>query len=363
MATRICLNMIVKDEAHCLTTVLTSVRPFIDRWTVVDTGSTDGSQDLVRELLRDKPGELVERPWVDFAHNRNEALDLARASEHAEPGDYALFVDADDRLRNLPPDLALDADGYTLTIVQGPTRYHRVAIVALDRPWRWQGVVHEALTLADATVAHLDRPDIVIGKVGSRNKDPEVYRRDAELLERSLSAHPDDPRSEFYLAQSYRDSGDLEKALTWYRRRLADPVGWDQERWYSAYQIGVLLERLERPHERIAAAYLEAFELRPTRAEPLVALARVERLREHYEVALLYVARAVEMPEPPPTDIFVDLDVYRWKAWDEYAVSAYWAGYFASGERAARRALAARPADKRLKTNLEFFQTRAGGPS
>jgi tetratricopeptide (TPR) repeat protein len=359
----LCLNMIVKDEAHCLTTCLTSVRPLIDRWAIVDTGSTDGTQDLIRELLRDKPGDLIERPWVDFAHNRNEALDLARSSEHALPGDFALFIDADDRLRNLPPDLALESDGYTLTIVQGPTRYHRLAIAALDRPWRWHGVVHEALTLEGATVGHLDKPDIVIGKIGSRNKDPEVYLRDAELLERSLSVQPDDPRSEFYLAQSYRDAGDLEKSLAWYRRRLANQAGWDQERWYAAYQIGVLLERLERPHERIAAAYLDAFQLRPSRAEPLVALGRLERLREHHEVGLLYLSRAVEIPEPPATDIFVDLDVYQWKAWDEYAVNAYWAGYFTSGERAARRALAARPADKRLKANLEFFRTRSGDPS
>lgn len=363
MTARLCLNMIVKDEAHCIERCLSSVLPLVDRWTIVDTGSTDGTQDLVRRLLADRPGELVERPWVDFAHNRNEALDLARASDAARPGDYALVIDADDRLQGLPSVLDLESDGYTLTYVQGSLRYHRLAIVDLDRPWRWHGVVHETLVLPEGTVAHLDEPEIVIGKVGSRNRDPDVYLRDAELLERSLSIHPDDPRSEFYAAQSYRDAGDLEKALAWYRRRLANPSGWDQERWYSAYQIGVLLERLERPHERVAVAHLEAFELRPSRAEPLVALARLERLREHYEVALLYVSRAVEIPEPPPTDLFVDVDVYRWRAWDEYAVSAYWAGYLTSGERAARRALAANPDDERLQANLESFRTRLEDPS
>lgn len=43
------------------------MRPIIDHWTIADTGSTVGTQDLVRELLGDIPGDLHERPWRDFA--------------------------------------------------------------------------------------------------------------------------------------------------------------------------------------------------------------------------------------------------------------------------------------------------------
>jgi glycosyltransferase involved in cell wall biosynthesis len=69
----ICLNMIVKNEAPVIGRCLASVRPLIDQWVIVDTGSTDGTQALIREALADLPGVLIERPWVDFAHNRNEA--------------------------------------------------------------------------------------------------------------------------------------------------------------------------------------------------------------------------------------------------------------------------------------------------
>ena len=75
-APTICLNMIVKNEAHVIRRCLDSVRPFIDCWVIVDTGSTDGTQELIREVMRDIPGELRERPWKNFAHNRNEALSL-----------------------------------------------------------------------------------------------------------------------------------------------------------------------------------------------------------------------------------------------------------------------------------------------
>jgi glycosyltransferase involved in cell wall biosynthesis len=89
----ICLNMIVKNEAHVIRRCLESVRPFIDTWVIVDTGSTDGTQDIIRDYFKDIPGELFERPWKNFGANRTEALALAR-----QRGDYVFVIDADDEL-------------------------------------------------------------------------------------------------------------------------------------------------------------------------------------------------------------------------------------------------------------------------
>jgi hypothetical protein len=75
--------MIVKNEAHVLARCLDSVKPFVTAWVIVDTGSTDATQDLVRSCMRGIPGELHERPWKDFGHNRTEAIVLARGkAEH-----------------------------------------------------------------------------------------------------------------------------------------------------------------------------------------------------------------------------------------------------------------------------------------
>ena len=75
---RICLNMIVKDEAPVIERCLRSVKPWIDHWVIVDTGSSDGTQAMIRKFMADLPGVLHERPWRDFAHNRNQAMALAR---------------------------------------------------------------------------------------------------------------------------------------------------------------------------------------------------------------------------------------------------------------------------------------------
>ncbi len=140
---RICLNMIVKNEAPVIERCLRSAKPLVDAWAISDTGSTDGTQDIVLDFMRDLPGELIERPWVDFATNRNEALELAK-----EHGDYALVIDADDVFETDAnfawPELT--APGYLLEIAFAELNYRRVALANLDADWKWQGVLHEVLT-------------------------------------------------------------------------------------------------------------------------------------------------------------------------------------------------------------------------
>jgi glycosyltransferase involved in cell wall biosynthesis len=74
----VCLSMIVKNETKILHECLDSVHPHIDYWVIVDTGSTDGTQEYIKQYFAEKgiPGELIERPWINFGHNRSEALDL-----------------------------------------------------------------------------------------------------------------------------------------------------------------------------------------------------------------------------------------------------------------------------------------------
>jgi hypothetical protein len=71
------LVMIVKNEASGIRATLEAVRPAIDYWTIVDTGSDDGTPEIINEVLADIPGKLHHAPFVDFATTRNLALELA----------------------------------------------------------------------------------------------------------------------------------------------------------------------------------------------------------------------------------------------------------------------------------------------
>jgi hypothetical protein len=352
---RLCLNMIVKNEAHVIRRCLDSVRAHVACWVIVDTGSTDGTQQVIREHFRDVPGELHERPWRDFGHNRTEALELARGK-----GDYVLVMDADHALRT-PPGYAfagLGADGYMLAHRYAGTEYGLPILLADRIRWRYEGVLHEYVT---ADVPHrfetLAGPWIEVFHEGARSRDPETYRKDAAILEAALAKEPGNARYAFYLAQSLRDAGEPARAREAYRRR-ATMGGWEEERWYALFQSAKLDERLGEPAGAVQHAYLSAFAAHPSRAEPLVELARFHRLRGEWALAHLFAQRAAAMPRPA-AGLFIDEACYAWRALDELAIAAWYAGARDEGRRAAERLLAEcrfPPSERaRMEANLATY--------
>jgi hypothetical protein len=318
--------MIVKNEARVLARCFASLRPLIHAWSIVDTGSSDGTQALIRRELGDLPGELHERPWKNFGHNRSESLALAR-----ERADYLLIVDADEELE-IPPGFAmpeLTAEQYLLMhrLKSAPeTGWRRGTLVKAALPWRYEGVLHEYIT-CDEPHRSEPLPGLVVWNYpdGARNANPlEKYAADARVLEAALETEPENGRYVFYLAQSYRDSNQLEKAVKAYERRVA-LGGWVEESFYAAFQIGVLGERLGWDSGPVAAAYLRAYQLRPERAESLCALATHYRHNAQWALAELFARAAVAIPRPADI-LFVDDSVYRWRALDELAISTFYVG-------------------------------------
>lgn len=319
----ICLNMIVRNEAHVVHEVLDSVAPYISSWVIVDTGSDDGTQGVIRNHMAALgiPGELHERPWRDFGHNRSEALELARGH-----GDYIWVVDADDLLVGIPDFTGLTADVYQ--VQYGPdVSYWRRQLFRDGLPWRYFGVLHEYADCGRPIVEERLYGDYYIEsrRLGGRNLDPEKYKRDAELLLTEVQRNPDDPRSVFYLAQSYYDYGDVPNAYRWYTRR-AEMGGYDEEVYYSLARIAESMLRLDHPWPDVQDAYLRAWEYRPARAEPLYAIAQWYRTNQRYQLGYLFAERAAQIPVPQNDALFLGAEVYAWRALDEQAVCASWIG-------------------------------------
>ena len=70
----ICLNMIVKNEASIIVDTLNNILAHIriDYWVIADTGSDDGTQDIIQAFFQQHgiPGELLQHEWKNFGHNR-----------------------------------------------------------------------------------------------------------------------------------------------------------------------------------------------------------------------------------------------------------------------------------------------------
>jgi tetratricopeptide (TPR) repeat protein len=334
----ICLNMIVKNEAHIVCETLDSVAPHISSWVIVDTGSDDGTQDLIAKHMADLgiPGELHQRPWRNFGHNRTEALTLAQGH-----GDYIWVVDADDLLVGTPDLNQLSVDIYSVRFGQGALVYWRPQLFRDGARVRYEGVVHEGIEREPGCVeARLEGEyHIESRRLGARSQDTQKYARDRDLLLAEVERNPEDKRSVFYLAQSYFDLDDFANARKWYARR-AEMGGWDQEVYYSMCRAADSMAQLGEQWPNVQDAYLKAWAFRPTRAEALHAIAFRYRVEKRYRLGYLFAERAAAIPLPEEDILFVGAGVYAWRAADEQAICAYWIGKHEEAFALCRRLLA-----------------------
>ncbi|MGZ8195636.1 MAG: glycosyltransferase family 2 protein [Methylosarcina sp.] len=356
-ASRICLNMIVKNETPVLGRLFASIKDIISYYVIVDTGSTDGTPEFIGRWMNEAgiPGEVHNHQWVNFGHNRNQALDYAYRCGQA---DWVLLIDADEELvysdpmfyRNLEPGMT-----YTLEKNYGELSYTVTNLIDIrETRWQWQGVVHEYLhhLSGKGEKKHLPEVRILVrAGEGARSRGisaEEKFLKDARLLEAELKNHPDDCRSRFYLAQSYNDAGYLQEAYKNYLIRSAMP-GWDEETFVAQYRAGKLSIRLDKPFSEVLATLLKAFEMRPSRgAEPLHELAFHCRNKGWFWQAYMFAKTGAEIAYP--TDIlFVEKEIYQWRIHDELAVAAYWTGHYEESMRASEKIL-------QLPLNLEDLE-------
>lgn len=268
----LCLNMIVKNEVHVIKRCLDSVRPFIDSWCIVDTGSTDDTIQVIKQELEALPGQLYELPWEGFGPSRTAALNLARRW-----GSHALVIDADEALRyeagsKLPE---LDRSMFLLEVrrVQNnelsTKKTLRPAILDLSIAWKYVGWIHEQLICepnVKVTSARLVGMDILTYADSARNQNPNKLKGDVALLERQLVDTPEDPATIMHLACGQCELGDYVAALTNFQK-LVGKTDWKELNWFVQFKLATLKVVLGYPAKEVCAAFEAAVELDPTRAE------------------------------------------------------------------------------------------------
>jgi glycosyltransferase involved in cell wall biosynthesis len=363
------LCMIVKNEACVIGRCLRSVRPLIDYAVIEDTGSTDGTQRIIREYLESEglPGEVFEEPWQDFAWNRSLALERLRQQPVI---DYALVMDADD-VAVLAKDFdaqkfreSLDKDLYHVELRHGVACHWRPQMVSNRKRFRYRGVLHEFIEGPPEgnTTGTLRDFHIIPGVEGNRSRNPNKYIEDATLLGRILETEKDPfliSRYTFYMAQSFRDADEPSKALDAYLRR-AELGFWIEEVFVSLYSAARLKEALSYPDTEVIGSYLAAYEVCPHRAEALHGAMRYCRIKNKFQQGYLIGRHAISLPEP--SGLFVESWVYQYGLWDEFSILAYWTDHFAESAEAADRALACPtlPDDhrKRVETNSRLAREK-----
>lgn len=345
--------MIVRNEAPIIRRCLESVKPYIDCWVILDTGSVDATPQLIEEILGDIPGELHHDEFVDFADARNFALALAHGK-----ADYALIIDADMTLEARKGDFreGLDKDGYSVLINETP-QHADLRLLRQACAWQFHGRVFEfpVSTNADQIGRH---PDILLQHHCDGSSRPDRPLRDRQWLEESLQQNPEDSHALIHLGRLAQADNDLYAAADYYHRLLACEHCWDEEwRWYASYQSALIMEQQDEPVADVIAALEDAYRIRPARAEPLFHIARLRRREGDIALADVFASKAMAISLP--ADSFeLEQQIYQWDLPAEKSLLAWRLGQAEEAVAAANIALKQSTASRNARDALMASRQR-----
>ena len=370
--------IMVKNEAPVIEKTL---QPFIDagieNFLVFDTGSTDGTQDIARNLFKKHnlfQAYVIEEPFVDFEISRN------RAIEHTEKlfpqTAFILMIDAEwyisgakELISFCKQEIHSATNSYFLNIrlstaystKKNFSNYKQARLFKPFKGIKFIGAVHEVLN--EITTVSIPKEcffEFNISEYGQQ-KSAERWKRDKVILLNHLEKNPGDCRTLFYLGQTCDCLGQWQEAYDFYKKRAALP-GWDEENFVTELRLGNIAQHLpSKEHDASCLCspaiqhYLQAYTIRPHRAEPLVKIAQYYLKKNIMSLAFLFSLHASKIAYPVNDILFVEDELYNITRYDVLSVSAWYMGEYETGEWATRQALTHDPDNTRLQKNLTFY--------
>ncbi len=338
--------MIVKNESKIIMRLFNSVIDIIDSFCICDTGSTDDTVKIIEDYFkaRGKPGKVITEPFKDFGYNRTHSLLACQGEPNA---DYILLMDADMILEKGPDfnleDFKRGLEKEAYYILQGSPKmsYKNVRIVKNNIGATYWGVTHEYVKMPHGSkYASIEKNILFINDVGDGGAKLDKFERDIRLLLKGLEDEPNNDRYTFYLANSYRENGQREKAIETYKKRI-EMGGWIEEIWESYYNIGKCHMILGEP-EKAIATWLEGYDKFPKRLENIYEIMSYYRIQakhrlvyEFYKIARTRLDKINKDEEKLDSKrtvvisdsldhLFTQNDVYDYKIDYEFTISGYY---------------------------------------
>lgn len=350
---KLILNTIVKDESHCILTMLKSAIQISDAIVIADTGSTDGTQEMIRKFGEENniPTYVFERPFDDFEKSRNFGMEKAREVVKElgwNPNDcWTWWCDADE---TIVVDPKFDKkqfvnDLYMINTYIGQMKYTRNTFARVSKPFRFYGPIHEFIVCDEQNITSGLAENIFVDvkMIGAswQGDIPTKYKNHAFVLEKYIDADRKDPRWIFYTAQSYHDSASLpdnreeneerlRRALKYYKERVSRPDGYAEEIYYSQFRIGTIMKSLEEPWSLTHQELLKAYNMDPMRGESIKIITDYYLQMGEWSLAYLYTKFGkvnFHGKNPYPQRLlFVDEALYVWKFAEAHAAACFYTG-------------------------------------
>ena len=293
------LCIMVKNGGEQFESMLKDNLPFFDRWTILDTGSTDNTIEIInRVLVGKKKGQLYQEPFINFRDSRNRCLDLAESScKFITMLDDTYVITGE--LRNFLNEVRGDqrSSSFSLFIHSDDTIYGSNRIIKIKSGLRYVHRIHEVITnknninivIPDEVVFIQDRRfDYMEKRTNDRKK------LDLKLLFEEVEENPDEPRSYYYLAQTYNILEDYEKAFYYFTKRVEfSNSGFNQERVDALFESARIANfKLNKPWAECEELYNKCYKADESRPESLYFIGIHYYLENNYKKAFDYFKKA-----------------------------------------------------------------------
>jgi glycosyltransferase involved in cell wall biosynthesis len=350
---KLALNFICKDESPVIENMLESAKGIVDLIVVNDTGSTDGTQQIIKNFGEKYgiPTYVFERPFDDFENSRNHAMqklrDVVKELNWNADQVHGFWFDCDETL-------VIDSkfnksqftkDLYMINTYIGQMKYTRNTFFKVSKPFRWYGPVHEFIVCDEQNITSGLAENIHVDVKMTGNSwlgdIAEKYASHSYKLEAYINKNRQDPRWIFYTAQSWHDAASikdnkeeneerLRRSLKYYRERVSRTDGYAEEIYYAQYRIGTIMRILEEPWHLTHMELLKAYQIEPLRGESIKVIIDHYLQMGEWHMAYLYSKFAKTTfhgKNPYPTRLlFVDEATYVWKFAEAHAAASYYTG-------------------------------------
>lgn len=365
---RIGLLMMVKNEHQTIKVSLDSAKDYVQCFIIYDTGSTDDTVEIITNYCEEYKMNLyiIQGEFTDFSTSRNVSLSFADTIHDVQ---FLLLLDSNDQLRGgatlrkfARQELKTDCSAYLISQEWWSGKIDKYFNIRFLKPrcgWVYKGVVHEHVY--NINKEGLPTPKIPVQAMlyQDRTKDDDKsskrFTRDKALLLTEHEKEPDNPRTLFYLAQTFSCLGESEEALKYYQLRVKLEGFWE-ERFHSQLRSGDIAHNLKRPWAEAMQFYLEAVEIEE-RVEPFLKIANYYRDKKKWKVAYFFGGIACKLEYPVNNILFIDREAYDYKRYHLLGIVAFYAGKMDDGKWACAKAIEAHNKDVD-KNNLKFYERR-----
>jgi tetratricopeptide (TPR) repeat protein len=205
-------------------------------------------------------------------------------------------------------------------------QYKNIRMVKNNVPeFSYWGVTHEFLKYPDnSKIETIDPKNIFIKDIGDGGAKTDKFERDVALLLNGLKQSPNNERYTFYLANSYKDSNQYDKAIEYYKKRV-QLGGWKEEVWHSYYSMGKCYKE-KGDNANAVFNWLEAFNILNERVENIYEIIKHYRMAGKNNLAYGFYSMARNAVEGKTNydHLFCQKDVYDYKLDYEFSILGHY---------------------------------------